>query len=121
MNYLPMVFDTEIQDHVLIVSPRLDADSPTEDEAEKRRLLGQIEHARVKHVVFDFEKIELLDSALLQVMARIWKRIRAGGGQMAVYNVSDLDVEILRVTKLDTIWPICDSRQEALDEVKKSQ
>jgi hypothetical protein len=50
-------------------------------------------------------------------MAALWKRVRGGGGKMAVCNVSETGREILQVTKFDTLWPIGPSRQEALKAV----
>jgi hypothetical protein len=37
---------------------------------------------------------------------------------MAFCGVSDHEREILKVTKLDGLWPICDSREEALKAVQ---
>jgi hypothetical protein len=36
---------------------------------------------------------------------------------MAFCNVSDHEREILKVTKLDSLWTICGSREEAMQAV----
>jgi hypothetical protein len=39
---------------------------------------------------------------------------------MAFCNVSDHEKEILQITRLDKSWPICASRSEALEAVRRS-
>jgi hypothetical protein len=36
---------------------------------------------------------------------------------MAFCNLSPQEKEILRLTKLDSLWPICGSREEAMQTV----
>ena len=43
--------------------------------------------------------------------------MRANGGQMAFCNVSAHELEILELTKLDTLWGLYGSRDEALRQV----
>jgi hypothetical protein len=50
--------------------------------------------------------------------ARLWRRVCERGGRMAFCNVSDHEREIMRVTRLDGLWPICPSRQEAIKAVE---
>ena len=38
---------------------------------------------------------------------------------MAFCNVSNHEKEILQITRLDHLWPICSSRSEALAAVKE--
>ena len=83
-------------------------------------LLDRIEDTGVQHAVVDLEQSAYFGTSMLQAMAAIWKRVRARGGKMAVCNVSDTGREILRVTRFDTLWPICSSQQEALEAVSSS-
>ena len=52
-------------------------------------------------------------------LVSVWKTVRDGGGRMALCNVSAVGGEILRIAGFDTLWPICASREEALEAVKK--
>jgi len=113
------IFDTEIQDATLIVAPRGNVSTLAGEDvhAELAGLLGMLQEAKVLHVVIDLEKASYFGSSMLGAMNAIWNRIRVQGGKMAVCNVSDTGLEILQISKFDTLWPICTSREEALKKV----
>ncbi len=113
------IFETEIQDATLIVAPRGDVSTLAGEDvhAELPGLLDQLQGSEIKHIIFDLQKASYFGSILLGAMSAMWGRIRARGGKMAVCNVSETGQEILRVSKFDTLWPICDSREEALKTV----
>jgi anti-anti-sigma factor len=72
----------------------------------------------VKNVVLDFHKTDYYGSTALAFFVKLWKRVSRQNGRMAFCNVSDHEKEILQVTKLDHLWPICSSRNAALEAVK---
>ena len=113
------IFETEIQDITIIVAPRGDVGTLAGEDvhAELPGLLDQLQKSEIKHVVFDLKRASYFGSILLGAMSAMWGRIRARGGKMAVCNVSDTGQEILHVSKFDTLWPICASREEALKKV----
>lgn len=74
--------------------------------------------AHVKNVVIDCAQTDYYGSSALGFFVRLWKRCRIQNGQMALCNASTHEREILHVTRLDTLWAICDSREEALDAVR---
>jgi len=80
-------------------------------------LLEQFEQSDLRNAVIDLEKSSYFGTSMLQAMTAVWKRVRARGGKMALCNLSDTGHEILHVTRFDTLWPICSSRSEALQEV----
>ncbi len=53
-------------------------------------------------------------STALGFFLKLWKRIRSVDGKMAFCNVSPYEQEVLRLTRLDTLWPICGTREDAL-------
>ena len=113
------IFDTQIENDTLIVAPRGDVSTLAGEDvhAELPELLNRLQSTDVKHVVFDLNKAAYFGSILLGVMSAMWGRLRPRGGKMAVCNVSETGVEILHVSKFDTLWPICASREEALNKV----
>jgi anti-anti-sigma factor len=113
------VFDSQIQDATLIVATRSDVSTLAGEEihAELPGLLNQLQSPEVKHVVFDLAKTSYFGSSLLGAMSALWGRVRSRGGKVAVCNVSKTGAEILHVSKFDTLWPICSSREEALKKV----
>jgi anti-sigma B factor antagonist len=74
----------------------------------------------VKNVVLDFHKTDFYGSTALGFFVKLWKRVRAGGGNMAFCHLSAHELEVLRVTKLDKVWPVCATRAEALAAVEQA-
>jgi anti-anti-sigma factor len=89
-------------------------------EAGARDVLDLLASGAVKNVVMDFHKTDYYGSTALGFFIKLWKRVRGRKGQLAFCNVSAHEMEILRGTNLDRLWPICPSRQEALAAVKGS-
>ena len=113
------IFNTEIHNATLIVTARGDVSTLAGEDihAELLGLLNQLEQAEVKHVVIDLKKATYFGSSMLGAMIALWSRIRPRGGKMAVCNVSQTGLEILQVSKFDTLWPVCASREDALEKV----
>lgn len=115
------IFETEILNGTIIVAPRGDVSTLAGEDvhAELPGLLDQLQQSEIRHVVFDLKRAGYFGSILLGAMSAMWGRIRARGGKMALCNVSDTGQEILHVSKFDTLWPVCSSREEALEKVRE--
>ena len=79
--------------------------------------LERIDKSKVKNIVVDFCNTEYCGSTALGFLLRIWKRTRGFGGHMALCNVSPQEMEILTQMRLDSLWSICDSMEDALRAV----
>ena len=115
------LFDAESESETLIVVPLGNVRSLAEENV-KPELDGILEQLRgpgVRNVVLDCEKIPYFGTTMLEAMLAIWRCARAREGKMALCNVSDIAREILGVSKFDTLWPICSSREEALRVVSE--
>jgi anti-anti-sigma factor len=120
---LAKIFEVRTEGSTLIVISLGSAGSLVAGEEmglELAGLLERIEQSDIRHAVVDLEQSAYFGTSMLQVMAAVWKRVRARGGKMAVCNVSDTGREILHVTRFDTLWPLCASQQEALEAVSSS-
>jgi anti-anti-sigma factor len=110
------VFKIEEQGNVLILTPfrdlrELEFDAIEVGAESVMQLLGQ---KQAQHVVIDFHNTDYFGSTALGFFVKLWKRIRATGGEMVFCGLSDHEREVLRVTRLDTLWSICKTRAEAL-------
>ncbi|MFH1267873.1 MAG: STAS domain-containing protein [Planctomycetota bacterium] len=116
---LPKIFDTTIEGSTLIVTTRASAGSLAGDEMafELAEILDRLERADLQNAVIDLGKSSYFGTCMLQVMTALWKRVRARGGTMALCNLSETGHEILRITRFDTLWPICSSRDDAVEAV----
>jgi anti-anti-sigma factor len=114
------IFRVEPQGDTLIVIPT--ADLREFDfarlEAGGNALLERIGRGPVPNVVLDFQGTDFYGSTALAFFVKLWKRLSVRGGKMAFCNLSDHEREILAITRLDHLWPVCRSRAEAVAAVR---
>ena len=113
------MFEIEKQGDVVIVTPERDLREFEfgEIEDEGMQLLRLLESREARNVVIDFSHTDYYGSTALSFFVKLWKRVRANGGKMAFCNVSAHELEILELTKLDTLWGLYGSRDEAVRQV----
>jgi anti-sigma B factor antagonist len=66
-------------------------------------------------IVFDLSQVDNFGSMFLALLIRCWKLAMSRGGTMALSGVTERTRELLRMTSLDIVWPIYDSKREAMD------
>jgi anti-anti-sigma factor len=66
-------------------------------------------------IVFDLSQVDNFGSMFLALLIRCWKLALSQGGTMALSGVTARARELLRVTALDTVWPIYESKREAME------
>jgi anti-anti-sigma factor len=113
------LFEIERHGEVVVIVPTTDLREFEYQaiEAGASGILDLIRLPEVKGVVVDFCRTDAYGSTALGFFLRMWKRVSDRGGRMAFCNVSEHEREVLAVTRLDTLWPICSSREEALEAV----
>ncbi len=113
------MIEVERQGDTLVLTPREDLREldDREIEAEGEDLLRLADAPAVKNVVVDLSRTDSFGSTALGLLARLWKRVQARGGRLALCNVSAHEAEIMEVAGLTCFWPIHPSRQEALAAV----
>ena len=82
----------------------------------KERLVQVIEDGK-KQLVVDLSKATFIDSTTLGVLVGGVKRLRPDGGALALVCTDDNITKIFEITGLDRVFPIHESRQEALEAV----
>ena len=114
-------FDISVDGSTLVVVPTRNISSIAEAEVKDEwdEVLAKMQQSDVLHVIFDFHRISYFGSSMLEAMLQLWKQIRSKDGKLVVCNVSDTAKEILRLSKFDTIWPVCDTRDDATSELEK--
>jgi anti-anti-sigma factor len=112
-------FEMSQQGDTLIVTPTSNLREVVYDQVEAgaEEVLERLNNPSIRNVVMDFAKTDYFGSTAVGFFVRLWKRVCTGNGRMAFCNVSDHEREILRVTKLHELWPICSTREEALRAV----
>lgn len=77
-------------------------------------ILNRIKEIEVPLVIFDLAGVELFDSMFLSVLLRCWKSSVTRGGMMVICGAGERARELLKIVKLDLLWPIYEDRDEAM-------
>jgi anti-anti-sigma factor len=115
------IFSRESCGNTLVLNPLIHLGSLHEPEIahETQELLDYINKSdpAPTNLVIDLALGEYLGTAMLGAVVKLWKRVSQRGGRLALCNVSENVAQVLRVTKLHAIWPIYNSRDQALAAV----
>ena len=114
------LFDVERDGDVLVIVPTTDLRESAFEalDAGAKGIFDLLAGGGIQGVVVDFHRTDYYGSTALGFFLRLWKRVSRRGGRMAFCNVSEHEREILAVTRLDTLWPTCRTRPEALTLVR---
>lgn len=120
MNALGKTFETERVGDVLVVKAmgELGELHFQEIEAEAGEVLAQVKESDIMGVVVDLGFADYFGSSALGFFARLWQRMRARNGHMALCNVSPHGHELFHLTGLDSLWQCYPSLEEALQAVQ---
>lgn len=110
------IFPARRWEDVVIVSPKGDSlgFSRLDFRTEKNALLRLIDGESAPKVLFDLSGANYFGSEMIGFINEAVLRVQARGGSAAVCEISDDMRESLHLTRLDEIWPIYGSRQQAL-------
>lgn len=78
-------------------------------------VLGPISRMEAPLVIIDLSEVDYFGSVFLSLLLRTWKSVFQHGGTMVLCGVSKRARELLKLTALDTLWAIYDTRGEALE------
>jgi anti-sigma B factor antagonist len=112
-------FEIEQQGETAIVTPltNLRELAYLQIEADMSDLLEHLTRTKVKNVVIDFQETDYFGTTALGWFVKLWKHLKARNGLVAFCSISEHEREVLRITKLDSLWPIYSSKDEAVRAV----
>jgi anti-anti-sigma regulatory factor len=88
-------------------------------EEEAMAAMSCLDDASITSVVLDCCTTDYFGTSALKFLARLRDKVQAKNACMAVCRASAHELEVLRGTHLDGSWPICPSRAEALQAVRR--
>jgi anti-anti-sigma factor len=114
------IVDVEVEGDTMIITPvgNLSELAFREIESWVTEVLALFSRTQARNVIMDFTRTDYYGSTALGCLVRLREQVRNRGGRMALCNVSEHEREILRITGLHNVWPICSSREEALAVVR---
>lgn len=65
-------------------------------------------------IVLDLSETTYIGSTFIELLVRAWKRLRERGGTLVLCGLQPFCTEVLRVTRLDSLWKSYPSQQEAV-------
>jgi anti-sigma B factor antagonist len=100
---------------VIVPSPEVESMSETLIQQAAQLVLAPLKADPPAGLVIDLSHVDYFGSVFLSFLLRCYTPIKMHGSEMVLAGVSPRIRELLRLTNLDTLWAIYDSRQEALD------
>jgi anti-anti-sigma factor len=68
-------------------------------------------------VVVDLSEVNYFGSVFLALLLRCHTAVKSRGGELVICGASKMARELLKITALDTLWAIYDTKEEALEAV----
>lgn len=65
-------------------------------------------------IVLDVAQTTYFGSSFIEIVFRMWNRLRSKGGNLAICGVTPYCREVLQVAHLDTLWKLYPTRDEAV-------
>jgi anti-anti-sigma factor len=89
-------------------------------DVEGEEIVKMLDDPRLRNVVVDLTGTDYCGSSALNWFLRLDKKAHARNGQLIFVGLSSHEREILHVTKLDSRWTICPSRDEAFAKLSQN-
>jgi anti-anti-sigma factor len=77
-------------------------------------LLSEATHTEPPRLVVDLSETSYIGSSFLELLVRAWKRLKERDGNLVLCGAQPFCVEVLEVTRLNTLWAIYSTREEAV-------
>ncbi len=109
-------FQLEWHDNTVVVIPASNIESLRWDLIEQAAevVMAPLREQDIPMVVFDLGEVSYFGSVFLALLLRCHKMVKSRGGELVLCGASKLASELLKITALDTLWAIYDTREEAL-------
>src|SRR5215471_2323950 len=77
--------------------------------------------SRTRHIVLDLSEVDFIDSCALGLLVRYLVRAKRATSTLTVCAVSSKIDEVLRVTKLRSVFPMYDSEADAIADAHRTE
>lgn len=77
-------------------------------------ILEAARRADPPRLLVDLSHTKFFGSAFIEILVEAWKRVRERGGVFSLCGVAPYCADVLRVTRLDQVWVMYATRDEAV-------
>ena len=115
-------FEFEVTGDVFVVTVRQHTCNATSAAllSEEKLLASEFTTSAAIHAVVDFRHLEYFNSIVLKALFRLWTSVESKLGRMAICELSSVGNEIIAISGLQQLWPICQTREQALQKIGTS-
>ena len=71
-------------------------------------------------MIIDLSKTSYIGSMFIELLVRTWKRLAERGGRLAVCGLHPFCAEVLRISRLDTVWLVFPDQETAVKAMEAS-
>lgn len=103
---------------VITATPALERLEFGLEEHAAQLILNPLKRQENPLIVFDLSRVDYFGSMFLALLIRCWKLAISQGGSMALSGVTQRTRELLRVTSLDIVLPIYETKHEAMEALQ---
>ncbi len=109
-------FRIEWHGNTVVVTPASSVESLNWDLVEQAAdlVMEPLAGQEAPMVVVDLSRVGYFGSVFLALLLRCHKFVKKKGGELVLCGASEMALELLRITALDTIWAIYKTRDEAM-------
>jgi anti-anti-sigma factor len=68
-------------------------------------------------VVLDLSEVQFFGSSFIEILLRVWNRLNERSGRFAICSLCENCDDVLKVTHLDTLWPVYPTRRDAIADL----
>ena len=80
-------------------------------------LLDVADTADPPRLVLDLSHTSYIGSGFVEQLLQAWRRLAQRQGRMALCGVNAVCLDVLSTTRLDALWPICTTRDQAVEAI----
>jgi anti-sigma B factor antagonist len=112
-------FRLEWHGNSVVITPASNVESMSWELIEQAAEIGMepLKQLESPMVVFDLSEVSYFGSVFLALLLRCHTAVKSRGGELVICGASKMARELLKITALDTLWAIYNTRDEALEAV----
>ena len=120
---LTKFFQLDEQDQAAVISPLESVKSFADEDVRNEwgELIDLIETAHAKNLILDLGRLSFFGSTMLEWIVVLGKKVREQQGKMVICNCRPATLEVLHIAKFDTLWPIVETREDALAKLTEDE
>ena len=104
---------------VAMIGPEFDTIDEHALQSVSEFLLGLTASEELKRLAIDLSETSFFGSGLLAIILRVYSRLHHRQGRLALCGLQPHCREVLQTTRLDTLWPVYETRSEAVANLSR--